>query len=69
MIHRDQMKAAKTQADFIELIENTSGFAGVYPEDKFAIVEGFQNANHKVNGDEFRSALVRSHNHPRARWP
>lgn len=47
-VHRDALKNAKNHVELLELIESTNGFAGVYPEDKFAIVEGFQLAGHKV---------------------
>jgi|JI10StandDraft_1071094.scaffolds.fasta_scaffold2022953_2 H+-transporting ATPase len=48
VVHRDVLKAASNKMQLIELIENTAGFSGVYPEDKFSIVEGFQYAHHKV---------------------
>ncbi len=48
VVHRDVLKAATNKAELIDLIESTAGFSGVYPEDKFAIVEGFQFAHHKV---------------------
>lgn len=48
VVHRDVLKAATNKMQLIELIENTAGFSGVYPEDKFTIVEGFQLAHHKV---------------------
>ncbi len=48
VVHREVLKAATNKAELIDLIENTAGFSGVYPEDKFSIVEGFQLAHHKV---------------------
>ena len=48
VVHRDVIKGAKNKLELIELIENTAGFSGVYPEDKYSIVEGFQFAHHKV---------------------
>lgn len=47
-VHRDVLKSATNKLELIELIESTAGFSGVFPEDKFSIVEGFQFAHHKV---------------------
>lgn len=64
VVHRDVLKEAQKKAknELIDLIENTAGFSGVYPEDKFSIVEGFQLAGHKVKEKREMMRFTFTHN-------